>query len=811
MAGIFAYFAKDLPDPTKIGERQIIESTKIFDRTGEILLYDIHGEEKRTVIPFENIPQYVKDATIVIEDDNFYHHFGIDVAGIIRAAITNFRGNRISQGGSTISQQYIKNAFLGGSHAQRTYARKIKEAILTLLLERKYSKDEILSHYLNQVPYGSNAYGIEAASQTFFNKPAEELSLAEATLLAALPQSPSYFSPYGYHVDELKERQYNILERMVKFSYITEKEAQEARETELTYSAPGDLKAHHFVTMIQEYLEKQYNYLYADINSAGLKVYTTVDWDLQQLAEEVVIEGVERNEKNYRATNAALVAIDPKTGQLLALVGSKDYGENQFNVATSPYRQPGSSFKPFAYAAAFQKGYTPETIIYDLETNFGKFGPPGEEKEYIPQNYDSKFRGPVTMRQALAQSLNVPSVKTLYLAGIDETIKLAQDMGITTLKDRKSYGLSLVLGGGEVKLLDETVAYSVFASNGLKHSLSMILKIEDADGNILEQYKDEPEQVLEEQVAKQINDILSDEATRASMMGSHSKLYLPGRPAAAKTGTTQDYSDGWTIGYTPSLVAGVWAGNNEFTDKMKKGAAGLYVAAPIWNDFMMKAYEIKNESEDDEEELEKENEFILSEKVEEFDSPEAISGNLKPVLRGELSSTKTKIDTRTGQPATPATPIGFITEKVDKEAHSVLYYVNKNNPLTGEPNPSNNQFPNWEAATLEWAKTQGYNQNLPESQNGLSVEIISIDNESIINGGSSLNIIAEAHSFSGIKQIDFFFDNQLINSDNTSPYSTTFNPSLKSSYGLLTQHTLKVRAYENSSYSAEYEKIIYIK
>ena len=387
---VFAYFAKDLPNPTKISQRQVVESTKVYDRTGQVILYDIHGEEKRTVIPFEEIPRFVKNATVVIEDDNFYHHFGLDWPGILRAAWANLTGSRITQGGSTITQQFIKNAYLGGPQSARTFPRKIKEAILALLMERKYSKDEILGFYLNQVPYGSNAYGIEAAAQTYFNKPARELSLTESALLAALPQAPSYYSPYGSHPEELKARQEYILDRMAKFSYIAEEETARAKGEELKYASRTDLKAHHFVTMIQEYLEENYGRQYSDINMAGLRVYTTLDWRLQQIAEEAVIQGVEQNKEKYRATNASLVALDPKTGQLLALVGSKGYKEDQFNVATSPHRQPGSSFKPFAYAAAFKKGYNPETILFDLETGFGKFGP-GEGEEYIPQNYDLKF------------------------------------------------------------------------------------------------------------------------------------------------------------------------------------------------------------------------------------------------------------------------------------------------------------------------------------------------------------------------------------------------------------------------------------
>jgi 1A family penicillin-binding protein len=816
--GIFAYFAKDLPDPTKISQRQIVESTKIYDRTGQMVLYDIHGEEKRTVILFEEIPQFVKDATVVIEDDNFYHHFGLDWRGILRAAWANLTRQKIAQGGSTITQQFIKNAYLGGPQSARTFTRKIKEAILALVLERKYSKDEILGFYLNQVSYGSNAYGIEAASQTFFNKPAKELTLAESTLLAALPKAPSYYSPYGSHPDELKARKEYVLDRLVKFSYIAEEQAEQAKEEKLEYASQVDLKAHHFVTMVKEYLEEKYSRVYTDINMAGLKVYTTLDWDLQQIAEEVVTDGVEQNEKKYRATNAALVAIDPKTGQLLALVGSKRYEEDQFNVATSPHRQPGSSFKPFAYATAFKKGFSPETILFDLPTSFGKFGP-GEGKEYSPNNYDLKFRGPVTMRQALAQSINLPSVKTLYLAGVRETINLAQDMGITTLKDRSRYSLSLVLGGGEIKLLDETAAYGVFATEGVKHPVNLILKIEDGQGNILEEYQDKAIRVLGQQTACQINDILSDETARAPMMGSYSKLYLPGRPAAVKTGTTQDYSDGWTVGYTPSLVVGIWAGNNDYTQKMRLGAAGLYVAAPIWNEFMKQAYEIKS-LEENSEMTRQSNEFILAKKIESFTPPEPITST-KSIINGQIAfQRKIKIDKISGKLATDLTPPDLIEEKIYQEVHSILYYVDKDNPLGDYPDEPGQdpQFENWEKPVLEWAANQPcaegicYNQNPPSQYDNIHTlenqpEIkITSPRESDLISQSILTIQAQATASLGIKQLDFFFNNQLVSTDTTYPYSITFNlsPYLTTS----TEQIIKVRAYDQALNRQEDEVII---
>jgi len=803
--GLFAYVAKDLPNPEELSQIRIIQSTKIYDRTGQILLYDIHGEEKRTIIPIKNIPDYIKQATIVIEDANFYQHHGLDFKAILRAFWANLKGQKITQGGSTITQQLIKNTFLT---PEKTLRRKIKEAILSLELERRYSKDQILEFYLNQIPYGSNAYGIEAAAQTFFGKPAQELSLAEAALLAALPKAPSYYSPYGSHFKELKLRQEYILDRMEKFGYITKEQAEEAKKQELKFiPQKTTLKAPHFVMYIQEYLEEKYGREF--IEKSGLKVYTTLDWKLQQLAEKLVKKYAQINEKKYRATNAALVALDPQTGQVLAMVGSRDYfdikNQGNFNVAVSPHRQPGSSFKPFAYAVLFEKGYPIETILFDLETNFGKFG----QKEYKPQNYDGKFRGPVSLRESLAQSINLTSVKVLYLAGLDETIKLAEKMGITTLKDRFRYGLSLVLGGGEVKLLEETAAYGVFATEGIKHPLSFILKITDSQGKILEEYQDNPKRIISTQTARQINDILSDEEARAPVFGRHSSLYLKNIPAAVKTGTTQEYSDGWTIGYTPNLVVGVWAGNNDYRKKMKPGSAGIYVAAPLWHEFMEKAYQIASKRK-----KEITSEFLLPWPPLKFTPPEKKSVE-KPMLNGQFFwSKKVKIDRISGKLATESTPPELIEEKNYPQVHSILYYVDKDNPLGPFPeDPTTDpQFEKWEKPVLEWVEEKNkecqklatttcliYNQSLPQEYDDIHLEknkpeikIIFPANNTIVTQ-SQITIITKTKSVFPIKQVDFFFDNQFVGSVFQSPFSFTFKLSSKIKNG---PHSIQAKIYD---------------
>jgi 1A family penicillin-binding protein len=790
--GVFAYFAKDLPNPEELTERRIIESTKIYDRTGEILLYDVHGEEKRTVIPFEEIPQNLKNATIVIEDTNFYHHFGLDFKGILRAFLTNLQGKKVGQGGSTITQQLIKNTILS---PERTYARKIREAILAIELEIKYTKEEILGFYLNQVPYGSNAYGIEAASQTFFNKNAKNLTLAESALLAALTQAPSYYSPHGSHLTELKARQEYILERMYKFGYITEEEFKNAKQEELKFAQTQEkFKAPHFVMYIKEYLEDKYGKEY--VEKAGLKVYTTLDWDLQKIAETIVSEQVKKNAKNYNAYNAALVAIDPKTGQILSMVGSRDYfapeslpkgckpGKNclfepNVNVAIRP-RQPGSSFKPFAYAKAFQKGFTPDTVVFDLETEFAVEG----AESYKPRNYDGKFRGPVTFRQGLAQSLNIPSVKVLYLAGVSETINLAQDMGINTLKDRSRYGLSLVLGGGEVKLLEETAAFGVFTNDGIKNPVTSILKIENNKGTTIEEYENKSQKIIEPQIARLISDILSDDDARAPIFGSKSNLYIEGIPTAAKTGTTQEYRDGWTIGYTPSLVVGVWAGNNDNTPMNKE--PGLIVAAPIWNQFIKQAYEIKK-----------------IEQVEEFIEPEQIITN-KDILNNKFANElKIKIDKISGKLATNLTPPDLIEEKTYYQVHCLLYYVNKDDPQGENNGRDDPQFSNWEAPVISWALTPEraglYNQEPPQEYDDIhipgnqpSITIIGPSNNETIDS-NPVKIEAEAYARLGIEKLEFFFDDDLIGVKYQRPYSLYFNVPQSTQWG---GHTIEVRAID---------------
>jgi 1A family penicillin-binding protein len=593
---VFFYYAKDLPRPEDFQERTPIQSTRIYDRTGKVLLYEIYGDEKREIIPSSQISERLKQAVISTEDANFYKHHGIDFDGIFRAIKLDLKLRKLTYGGSTISQQLIRSTFLS---TRKTVKRKIREIILTLELERRYSKKQILGWYLNQIPFGPNIYGIESASKNYFNKSAKDLSSAEAATLAAMIKAPSYYSNSEYKNELLVRRNY-VLDRMTQEHYLTKEEAEKAKTEELKLEKNlQSIKAPHFVLYIENYLFKKYGKDF--LEQGGFKIYTSLDWELQQAAEKAVKEGAERN-KGYNAYNAALVAINPKTDQILVMVGSKDWyakepegcdkktGKCKFdpkvNVATySIGRQPGSSFKPFVYATAFQKGYKDTDIVIDEKTDFGIWG----GKHYIPSNYDGRFRGPVTLRQALAQSLNIPSIKVLVnLAGIKKSIDNARKFGITTLNKPDSfYGPSIVLGGGEVKLLDMVSAYGVFATEGLRIAPVSILKIENSKGNIIEKAEITPKRVLEKRAARLINSILSDNIARAPMFGSHSSLYFKDYEVAAKTGTTDNFRDAWIIGYTPSIVTGVWVGNNNNAPMAKEPSVVL--AAPIWRTFMLKA------------------------------------------------------------------------------------------------------------------------------------------------------------------------------------------------------------------------------
>lgn len=705
-AAAYAYsLFKDLPDPARINERMIVESTKIYDRSGKILLYEVHGEEKRTVVALQEIPTTVRAATLAAEDIGFYRHHGLDWRGILRAVVKNFVRRDISQGGSTITQQLIKNSILTG---EQTFRRKFREAFLAILLEKKYSKNEILELYLNQIPYGSNAYGVASAAETYFAKPVRELTLAEAATLASLPKAPTYYSPYGSHREELIRRRDWVLDRMLEENLVSGEAVAEAKGSALRFSPPKQsLRAPHFVLYIREYLNQKYGEEF--VEQGGLRVITTLDWRLQEIAEKIVREGAGENEKLVQAANAALVAVDPRSGEILSMVGSQNYWGKPLPEGCSPgincrfdphvnivlrSRQPGSAFKPFVYATAFKKGYTPETVLFDVPTEFNPNcnvdGTPGplikEEKEcYHPQNYDGRFRGPVSLRQALAQSLNVPSAKLLYLAGVEDSIRTASDMGITTLTDPARYGLSLVLGGAEVTLLEMVSSFGALAQDGVLHPKIGILRIEDARGRILEEKKETSLPVLDTEIARILNDIMSDNDSRVPIFSPRSSLYFPGRQVAAKTGTTQDFRDAWVVGYTPSIAAGVWVGNNNNTP-MNQSGLSVMVAGPIWHKFLEIA--------------------IASTTPEEFPKPEQARPE-KPILRGLYRAGPViKIDQISKKLATEFTPPELIGEISTGEIKTILAYIDKGTPHGGVPSdPSSDpQYKNWQGSIENWLR-----------------------------------------------------------------------------------------------------------
>jgi len=800
LTGIFTLWITSLPLPDfgSFEERKIIESTKIYDRTREVVLYDVHKEIKRTLVPFSNISRHVKNATVAIEDSEFYEHRGIKISAIVRAFFANITARETIQGGSTITQQVIKNTLLS---KEKRLSRKIKEAVLALKLERSMNKDEILNIYLNESPYGGNIYGIEEASQEFFGKKAQDVTLSESAYLASLPQAPTYFSPYGPNRENLDERKNIVLDRMAKLDYITNEEAAAAKNEKVSFSPPTDrgIKAPHFVMYIQQYLEEKYGREL--LESGGLKVTTTLNWDLQAKAQETVTQFAVANEKNYNAKNAGMVAVDPKTGQILVMVGSRDYfdieNDGNFNVAIA-YRQPGSAFKPFVYATSFKKGYTPETVVFDLKTQFSTtcdaYGTPlpGSRPDscYMPENYDLVFRGPVTLREALAQSINIPSVKTLYLAGLRDSLETARDMGITTLNDINRYGLTLVLGGGEVTLLEMTSAYSVFANDGLRNPHTAILKIEDKNGHVLEEFQPKTKKVLEENIARQINDVLSDNVARTPAFTSDSPLYIPGRQVAAKTGTTNNYRDAWIVGYTPNIAVGAWAGNNDNTS-MEKKVAG-FIVAPMWNAFMK---EILNDLED-----------VHFVKPQIDLDPETT----KPVLRGVWNGGKNFfIDSISGKLATEYTPEETKKERILNGVHSILYWVKKEAPRGDAPgNPANDpQFLLWETKVREWAETRGIQDEnesaVPHEYDDVHVEggglLISFisPNESRVYTPNQ-TVVAEV-TVSGkynTTQVDFFLNEVFLGSVYQPPYKMSFTP--EDTLPVVTaENILTIRAYDS--------------
>lgn len=647
-----------VPDIDSFAARQVDQSTKLYDRTGQVLLYDYNRDAKRSVVPLSAISPHAINATIAIEDSNFYEHGGVRLASIVRAIYADILGGALSQGGSTITQQVVKNELLT---RRKSVVRKMHEWALAIRLEQAYSKDQILETYLNNIPYGGVLYGVEAAAESYFGRPAKDLSLAQAAYLAAMIPAPSYYSPYGAHSAELATRKDVVLARMRALGFIDSDELSAARAEQVSFATTGAraIAAPHFVFYILNQLEETYG---AQALMSGLRVITTLDADLEAKAEAVINTYALQNVKKFRASNASMVAVDPATGQILAMVGSRDFFDKtidgQYN-ATLASRQPGSAMKPLIYALALLRGYTRNTVVFDVPTQFSTVCNPSDVFNntspcYAPSNYDNKFRGPMTFETALAQSINIPAIKVLYLVGIQSAIDLARSFGLATLGDPSQYGLTLVLGGGEVRLLDLTGAYAAFANDGVKNTPTGILEVSDASGATLQTFSPQSSVVLPANIARDVSAMLSDAPARLPEYPLNSPLSFPGYDVAVKTGTTDDTRDAWVVGYTPSIAVGVWAGNND-NSPMTKTVAG-FIAAPMWHEVMA---------------------YALSKYPKAyFSEPSAISASVPPMLRG---------DWRIPDAGGNVVP------------HSLLYWTDKNNPLSLPTNPYQDpQFAYWE-------------------------------------------------------------------------------------------------------------------
>jgi 1A family penicillin-binding protein len=784
-----------IPDLSAFEARQVAESTKIYDRTGEVLLYDIHSDERRTVVPFDQISPYIKNATISIEDDRFYQHHGIEPTAILRAMFANITGLSASQGGSTITQQVIKNSVLT---KDKTLTRKLKEWVLAVKLERILTKDQIFETYLNENPYGGNIYGVEEASKTFFGKSAKDVTIAEAAYIAAIPQAPTYYSPYGKNKDKLDQREHVVLSKMKEFGYITDAEYNAALKEKVTFleKNTGGIRAPHFAMYVKDYLDSKYGEDVVD--QGGLKVITTLDYSIQEKAENVVKRFAPTLESQFNASNTAMVAVNPKNGDILMMVGSRDYFDKKidgnFNVTTA-LRQPGSTFKPFVYATAFMKGYTPDTVLFDIPTEFSSECNPDHtpkdgvdpKKCYSPVEYDNAYPGPMSIREALAHSRNIPAVKTLYLTGIKDSLATARAMGITSLNDPDRYGLTLVLGGGEVSLLELTSAYSVFANDGVRNPYRSILRVEDRDGNVLEEAHDYPNQAIPTEIARQINDILSDTKVRMTSLLPIGES-LRDKPVAIKTGTTNDYRDVWIEGYTPNIAVGAWAGRNDNTP-MSHNLSGL-VISPLWGAFMAEI-----------------NDSIPK---EYFKKPEPTPSDIKPVLRGIWKGGQSYfIDSVSKKLATPATPPELRQEVVIPGIHTILQWVDKNDPRGPIPqNPGNDsQYASWEWAIQKWKTENNITDGAPVAMptasddihtnaNAPHITITAPTKDAVIKLQSQVVVNLSINSAYPIKKSELYVNDRYIYTNEVGPNTLSFTPK---DIGLSDgTNTIKVVVYDSA-------------
>jgi len=645
---LFSIQSVYLPSTNLIGQKIASSGTEIYDRTGKILLYKVGL--RRSWVNFEDIPENVIKATLIAEDEDFYFHHGVSFRAILRSVYLNLKEKGLAYGGSTITQQLARNLFLT---REKSLLRKINEIILAIKIERKYSKNEILTYYLNLVYYGEGNVGIRAAAEYYFDKKLKDLSLAEAVTLASILKAPAFYAPISEeNIQRLKTRRDYLLLRLKEKGWISENEYQSAinEKIEVVKTKYAGMIAPHFVIEVLNKLKEMYPG--QSLEETNLKVITTLDYDLQKIAENAISEGATRNKEKYDGANAALMAIDPKTGEVLALVGSKDFYDEsidgQVNVPFRP-RQPGSAFKPIAYAALFELGYPDNTIVFDVPTNFGN---------YSPRNFDKVFKGPVTLRQALAESRNVPSVKVFYLAIPERVVDLARKAGIDYLKDWQSYGLSLSLGTAEIKMKDLIRFYGALANDGKLVSQSLILKVIQ-DNEVIYEYQPQETQIVSPETARILNDILKDINARRGLLQNSLRLTIfPGYEVAIKTGTTQFYQDAWTFGYTPNIVIGVWAGNTDGR-RMNSLGASLVAALPIFHQFLSQVIQADK--------LEPANFIVPEERIVD-----------KPMLNGKWLS--------------------------EYGIHNILFYVDRQNPLGPIPqNPYQDpQFYLWEEGVRRW-------------------------------------------------------------------------------------------------------------
>ncbi len=783
-------FAFNLPSPDKVVRREGF-STKILDRNGEVL-YDIYENQRRTPVSLNDIPLYLRQATVAVEDKNFYKHQGFDVTGYLRA-IFNIVVRHKLQGGSTLTQQLVKNTLLT---SERTLFRKIREFILAIQIERKYTKDEILQMYLNEAPYGGTAWGVEAASELYFGKSVKDLNLIESAILAGLPQRPSVYSPYSSTPKAYVDRTKSVLRRMREDGYITKEQEDEAvKQLENVQFKPKEtgFKAPHFVQYVQKVLEEKYS---EDVvTRGGLKVTTTLDLKLQEKAQDIVKEEIAKVEK-LNITNGAAVVLDPETGEILAMVGSKNFSDpnydGQVNVTLS-LRQPGSAIKPITYAAAFKKGYTPSTLLMDVPTEFGT-GQGG--KPYKPVNYDGKYRGPVQVRYALGNSLNIPAVKMLALVGIENTLRLAYDLGINSLEPTRDtlskVGLSLTLGGGEVRLLELTNAYCAFANQGYRVDPVAILKVEDLNGKVLEEVKPKKSKsVISPQVAYLIANILSDNDARKDVFGPNSLLNIPGRTVMVKTGTTNDKRDNWAIGGNTQVMVGVWVGNND-NSEMKQVASGVSGASPIWRRILLEALSGKpNIGFERPDGIETVDVDIVS----GYRSHDGFPSRPEIFIKGtepgdDPVHVKLKVCKNDGKIATPADIASGNYE--EKE-----YFIFKEEDPTSDGGPNK-----WQEGILNWLSTQSDPRYHPPTEYCGATNPLSIDfdtpRDKDSNISSNFEVRLKADSTSDIKEVSLYIDGSLFRTFTKPPYAA--NLSLDKGV-----HRLKARAKDQDGHQSERE------